>query len=72
MLLRGPIFDRKVAEAFKATENISVSLESKWPGLEKCEVAKVCPWHSLGFASARPRIRRKYRIVRTLKTTKAV
>ena len=30
-----------VGEAVKATEKLSVSVETKWPGLEKCSVKNV-------------------------------
>ena len=32
-----------VGKAVKATENLSVSVETKWPGLEKCSVKNVFP-----------------------------
>ena len=35
--------DFMVGKAFKATEKVSVSVETKWPGLEKSSVQNVFP-----------------------------
>ena len=47
MLIRGPGNDFMVGEAVKATEKLSVSVETKWPGLEKCSVKNVFPRYGL-------------------------